>query len=197
MSKISAKIDARHGKDTAELFLNHDDAQQFYAGSEESDIVARAKLIRFRQLFDTIGADHRVAQSLQSWYAHPAVAPAAQSTRCPSPGDSGRCDSDQDIGKLHFALLLRQRKPICANTRISMIRKIVPNENSCWAFGVATEQASHLHLLRNDRNDSQNLVSRSMIKCCLPLRNPSSQLVSSRAVCFTQASCGLVVQPEK
>ena len=36
-----------------------------------------------------------------------------------------------------------------------------------------------------------------MIKCCLPWRNPSSQLVSSRSVCFIQNSCGLGVQPPK
>ena len=145
MSKISAKIDARHGKDAAELLLNHDDAQQFYAGSEESDVVARAKLVRPRQLFDTIGADHRVAQSLQSRHSHRAVAPAARSTRCLSPGDRGRRDSNQDTGGLHFASPFRQRESICANTQTSVIRKIAPNEHSCWALGVATEQVSHLH----------------------------------------------------
>ena len=49
-------------------------------------------------LGDRSGADRRAVRWIRCWRRSPAGAPAAQSTRCPSPGAVVQRDSEQDTG---------------------------------------------------------------------------------------------------
>ena len=156
----------------------------------------RIRIRRFRQRVDTIEASHQDARSFRSRRSCQADYLTAQSARCLNPDDYERCDNVRDKLEQPCASRSRQRESICEGTQISEIRRIFLSARSNSGIAVVTVSASRPHVAsKQARNDLLNVTSRSMIKYCLSVRKPSSQLVSSRAIVFIHASFGLVVQP--